>query len=75
MSSHEHNSHTNCCGEIFPVANDLQWNPYAFHLAPNRVQECLGLWSGLSETIIYQIAYFSGKITKDLDPEDVQEML
>lgn len=79
MLSHEHNSHTNCCGEIFPVTNDLQWNLYAFHLAPNSIQKCLSLWSGLSEFIMHMhyawIAYFSGKITKGLDPEYVQEML
>lgn len=75
MSSRDHSSHTNCCGEIFPVTNNLQWIPYPFLLAPNSIQKCLSLWSGNIRNHYNQIAYFSGKITKDLDPEEVQETL
>lgn len=75
MSSPDDSSHTNCCAEIFPVTNNLQWIPYPFHLAPNSIQKCLSLWSGNIRSHNNQIAYFSGGVTKELESENVQETL
>lgn len=75
MWSHDYSNHTNCCGEIFPVANNLQSIPYPFPLAPICIQKYLSLWSGSIRNHYNRVAYFSSKISKDFDAEDAQEML
>lgn len=46
-------------------SSNLQWVPYAFHLAPNSIQKHLSLWSANIRSHYNHIIYFSAKISKD----------